>query len=202
MKIFSKVISILFHPMLMPTLGLFLIFQSGVDVSFLPFEAKRIVYIIVLLTTCILPLSILPVMLQFGVINSFQMNTGRERVIPVLFTGLFYYMGYVLLNRIGLSGIIGGFMLASLVALLLAVVVSFFWKISLHSIGIGGVVGAVMGIAFRYDIDLSVILLGALLASGLTASARLYLGAHRPAQVYAGFIWGFSVVFSSIFIYS
>ena len=200
MKIFSKIISFLFHPMLMPTLGIFMIFQAGTHVSFLPFEAKRIVYITVFLTTCILPLSLLPLLLQFGIIKSFQMETSRERVLPVFFTGFFYYLGYLLLKKMGLSGIIGSFMLASLIAVLSAVVVTTFWKISLHTIGIGGVTGAVMALAFRYGVDLSLLVFLLLVASGITASARLYLGSHKPSQVYVGFLWGFLIVFSSVFM--
>jgi hypothetical protein len=198
MKVFSKIISVLFHPMLMPTLGIFVIFQAGTHVSFLPFEAKRIIYITVFLTTCILPLSLLPLLLQFGAIKSFQMETARERVLPVFFTGFFFYLGYLLLKKMGVSGIIGNFMLASLIAVLSAVVVTVFWKISLHTIGIGGVAGAVMALAFRYGMDLSLLVFLLLLASGITASARLYLGAHKPAQVYVGFLWGFLIVFSSV----
>jgi hypothetical protein len=198
MKVFSKIISVLFHPMLMPTLGIFVIFQAGTHVSFLPYEAKRIIYITVFLTTCILPLSLLPLLLQFGAIKSFQMETARERVLPVFFTGFFFYLGYLLLKKMGVSGIIGNFMLASLIAVLSAIVVTVFWKISLHTIGIGGVAGAVMALAFRYGMDLSLLVFLLLLASGITGSARLYLGAHKPAQVYVGFLWGFLIVFSSV----
>lgn len=200
MKIFSQIISVLFHPMLMPSLGIFMIFQAGTHVSFLPFEAKRIIYVTVFLTTCLLPLSLLPLLLQFGVIKNFQMESARERVLPVFFTGFFYYLGYLLLKKMGVSGIIGSFMLASLIAVLSAVVVTVFWKISLHTIGIGGVAGAVMALAFRFGIDLSLLIFLLFVASGLTASARLYLGAHKPAQVYAGFLWGFLIVFSSVFM--
>ncbi len=186
--------------MLMPTLGVFVILQAGTHVSFLSFEAKRIIYITVFLTTCLLPLSLLPLLLQFGAIKSFQMETARERVLPVFFTGFFFYLGYLLLKKMGVSGIIGSFMLASLIAVLSAVVVTLFWKISLHTIGIGGVAGAVMALAFRYGMDLSLLIFLLLMASGITASARLYLGAHKPAQVYAGFLWGFLIVFSSVFM--
>jgi hypothetical protein len=200
MKFFSKVVSYIFHPMLMPTLGVFVIFQADTHVSFMPFEAKRIIYITVFLTTCLLPLSLLPLLYQFGVIKSFQMETARERVLPVFFTGFFFYMGYLLLKKLGVSGVISNFMLASLIAVLSAVVVTLFWKISLHTIGIGGVAGAVMAMAFRYGIDLSLLIFILFLASGITASARLYLGDHQPAQVYAGFLWGFLIVFASVFM--
>lgn len=200
MKIFSRIISVLFHPMLMPSLGLFLIFQAGTHLSYIPFEAKRIIFLTVFLSTCILPVSILPLLYQFRMIKSFNMETPRERLLPVFFTGFFYYLGFMLLKKMGISGIISNFILASLLAVFSAVVVTIFWKISLHMIGIGGVTGAIMAIGIRYNLDLAPWLTLLFLASGLTATARLHLGAHNPAQIYVGFMWGLLIVFSSVFM--
>jgi len=84
MKLFSKILSFLFHPMLMPTLGIFFILNSGNHHAFLPFEIKRLVYIIVFTSTCLLPVSLLPLFLQIKLIKSFEMETARERVYPAL----------------------------------------------------------------------------------------------------------------------
>lgn len=201
MRLLSKVISVLFHPMLMPVFGVFLIFNSGHHVAFMPLEAKRVVYLMVGLTTCILPLSLLPLLYQFGAIKSFQMETPRERLWPVLFTALFYYMGYLLLKRMGLSGMLATFMLSTLATLLIALVITLFWKISLHTIGIAGVAGALAALGLRYGLDVSGWLALLVVAGGLTASARLALGAHTPAQVYAGYALGFLLVFFSLLLF-
>ncbi|TCO10848.1 PAP2 family protein [Natronoflexus pectinivorans] len=198
MKLASKIVSILFHPMLMPTIGIYLIFQAGTHVSYMSLDAKRIIYFTVFLSTAILPLSLLPLLYQFKLIKSFNMETSRERLFPVFFAGLFYYLGYALLKKMGVPGLIGNFMLVTLLALLLAVGITIFWKISMHMIGIGGVTGAVMALALRYGLDMSGWMVLLFLASGITATARLHLGAHTPAQVYAGFVLGWSVVFGSV----
>lgn len=85
--------------MLMPSLGLFLIFQAGTHLSYIPFEAKRIIFLTVFVSTCILPVSILPLLYQFRMIKSFNMETPRERLLPVFFTGFFYYLGFMLLKK-------------------------------------------------------------------------------------------------------
>jgi membrane-associated phospholipid phosphatase len=200
MKLFSKILSFVFHPMLMPTLGMFFILNAGTHLSYLPFEMRRLVYIIVFVSSCLLPVSLFPLFLQMKVIRNFNMETARERVIPVLSATLFYILGYFLLSRLNISALIEAFILTSLVAVIFAVGVSWFWKISMHAIAVGGVTGVLFGIMFRYGIDLIVLTALMLVISGLTAMARLYLNAHSPAQVYVGYIGGFIIVFSGVFL--
>ncbi len=193
-------ISVVFHPMLMPILGIFLIFQAGTHISFLPLDAKRIIFFTVFLSTAILPLSLLPLLYQFKVIKSFNMHSARERTLPVFLTGFFFFLGYSLLKKMGVPAIIGNVILFAYLAVFAAVVITYFWKISIHMIGLGGVMGAIFAVSFNYGIDLSGWLTVLLIISSITASARLYLGSHNPAQVYAGFLLGFLAVSASVFI--
>ncbi|WP_291857637.1 PAP2 family protein [Marinilabilia sp.] len=200
MKLFSKIISFLFHPMLMPTLGLFFIFSAGTHLSYIPFEIKRLAYFIIFISSCLLPISLLPLFLQMKVIKSFRMETARERIFPVLTTGVFYFLGYFFLRRLNISPLIENFVLAILVAVLLAVGISFFWKISLHAIAVGGITATLAGMMFKYGVDLILLVSLMLVVSGLTATARLYLNAHSPSQVYVGYATGFIIVFLGVFL--
>ncbi len=200
MRILSKIISIILHPMLMPTIGIFSIFHAGTHLSYLPFEARRIIYLTVFISTFIMPLSLLPLFIQLKIIKNFQMESARERIYPVFITGVFYFLGYILLNKMGAPAIIGNFILASLMAIFIAVVITFFWKISMHMIAVGGVTGVMLALALHYNIDLAFWLSLLVIASGIIASARLHLGAHNPAQIYIGYILGLIIVFSSIWM--
>ena len=200
MRIVSHIISVIFHPMLMPTLGMLLIFQMGTHLSYMPLQSRQSILIVIFVTTAVLPVSILPLLYQFKIIKSFQMETARERFIPVLITAFFYYSGYMLLKKMGVPAMIDRFIISSLIAVLLASFISFFWKISIHSMGVGGVTGVILALSLRFGIDIFPWLILLLTASALTASARLYLGDHKPAQVYAGFGLGFLVVFGIVFV--
>ncbi len=201
MRGISRVLSSLLHPLLIPTLGLFLIFNVGGHYSFLPVDHQRIVYLVVFLSTCILPLSLIPLFLMFKVIKSVYMEGRRERLLPVFFSGLFYFLGYFFLRRIPIvPSFIEGFMLATLMAIYVALIITFFWKISMHMIGIGGLAGAMMALSFRFGLDLWLLFSVIILASGLLGVARLQLKAHSPSQVYVGFVLGFLIVFSGIFL--
>ena len=116
MRLASKVISFLFHPMLMATIGMYLILNIGPLSSILGADGKRLIYLIVFFSTAVLPVSLLPLFYQFGVIKSFQMESSRERVVPVMMTAFFYFLGYLLLKRLGVTGLIAGFMQATVPA--------------------------------------------------------------------------------------
>ena len=186
--------SIIFHPMLMPLLGVFLIFHSGTHLSFLPFEFRRMVYLVVFASGCLLPLSMLPLLLQFKVINSLKMETNRERLIPVLFTGVFFYLGFVVLKQLHLPAFMLKFMIGSIASIFLALLISYWWKISLHLIGVGGVTGVVVALSLRAGLGITPALMGMIVVAALTATARLYLNAHTPAQTLAGFALGWVTV--------
>ncbi|MCG8581194.1 MAG: hypothetical protein MI866_14835 [Bacteroidales bacterium] len=201
MQIVSRVLSTIFHPMLIPTLGLFLIFNIGGHLTYLPIDHQRLVYLIVFLSTCVLPLTLMPLFMLLGVIKSVYMKERKERIIPTVFTGFFYLLGFFLLNRIPVvPSFIKGFMLATILVIAIALAITFFWKISMHMIGIGGLTGAVLALSIRFGIDAWMIFSFILLISGLLGSSRLYLNAHTPAQVHCGYLLGGIVVFWGVLL--
>ncbi|MCU4174701.1 PAP2 family protein [Carboxylicivirga sp. N1Y90] len=201
MSYFSKIISTILHPLVIPILGLFLIFNVGGHFSYMPADHQRIVYLIVFLSTCILPLSIMPLFLLLGVIKSMYMKERKERILPLIFTGLFYLLGYFFLLRISVvPSFIKGFMLATIIAISVAMLINLFWKISMHMIGIGGLTGAILALSMRFGLDVWIVFSLIVIFSGLLGSARLYLKAHSPLQVHAGYFLGAIIVFYGILL--
>lgn len=81
--------------------------------------------------------------------------------------------------------------LGAAAAVAVAVIVNIKWKISIHMIGIGGLIGTFFGLSAFLLVDLRMMIIVFLLIAGLLGTARLTLGAHRPAQIYVGFLAGF-----------
>jgi membrane-associated phospholipid phosphatase len=77
------------------------------------------------------------------------------------------------------------------IALLL---VSLKWKISAHLAAIGGLTGGFFGLSFRLQENPVHILIFLILVSGVLGTARLVLGKHNKAQIYAGFLLGFLIM--------
>ena len=197
---FAKTLSYLFHPLLMPLLGVIFIFYSGSYVSYLPGDVKRLILLVVAANTLGLPLIMMPLFVQFGAIKSFAMETNKERILPLTFTLIPYVLSVYFLIKLPIPFVIASFMLGASLAVASCLIISCWWKISIHLVGIGGMVGFLIAFSIRLFTDVLPFLLVAVLIAGLLASARLYLKAHNPLQVFLGFIVGFLIMLLVILV--
>ncbi len=118
------------------------------------------------------------------------METRQERKIPYLVTAIFYFIEFYFLIKTDIPKIIIWMMAGASLLVLSVLLINLFWKISAHMAGIGGLIGMMIGISFRLQIDLHLILVLLFLIAGLVGFARLKLSAHSSAEVYAGFLLG------------
>ncbi|MEN8120787.1 MAG: PAP2 family protein [Bacteroidota bacterium] len=204
-NLFSKIVSILFHPLLMPTYALIIIFNSGTHYSYIPNQAQKIIYVLVFLTTFLIPVSIIPFLLQLKLISAFQLNERKDRIIPLFVTAISYYFSFYLLNRLHfhVPQFIKILVLASAILIMFNLFINLKWKISSHLIGISGLLSLIFIYSIVYYANLLFILVLITLISGIIAFARLKLNAHSPQQIYSGFLLGFFgmmvVIYLSLF---
>ena len=198
MKIAAKIISYVFHPLIMPIIGLSIIFNTDSYINYaVPQELKQAVLILVGASTFLIPLLISLLLLNRKLINSLEMETQKERVIPYSITISFYVLTLYMLKQAPIPAIIFNFIIGATLSIIIAFVINIRWKISAHMIGIGGLVGALLCISILLEIYITPFFILSLLVAGLIGSARLILKAHTSSQVYAGFAVG---VFSQIVV--
>ena len=125
------------------------------------------------------------------------MEIREERQLPFIFSSLSYGFGYFLGNMLPLPHPVKLMFIGANLSIVFALIINLKWKISVHMIGIGGVLGAIIGLSYRLLIDLRFEITLLILCAGFIAYARLKLKAHNPAQVYAGLLLG---VFSELFL--
>ncbi len=192
-NLFSKSISVIFHPLLMPTYALIIIFNSGTHYSYIPPEAQKIIYVLIFLTTFLIPVSIIPFLLQLKLISTFQLNERKDRIIPLFVTAISYYFSFYLLNQLPfhVPQFIKILILASAILIIINLFINLKWKISSHLIGISGLLSLIFIYAIVFYANLLYILVLITLISGIVAFARLKLNAHSPQQIYSGFLLGF-----------
>jgi membrane-associated phospholipid phosphatase len=190
----AMAISIVLHPMLLSTYALAILFNMQVYFSIgIPLKAKWMIGILIFIVTGLLPILLALLMTRLGIIKSLQMNQREERIWPFAIAAIFYYLAYYLLKQLDLSPVYILFMLGAFVTVVTGLVISFFWKISIHMTGMGGLVGAFTGLSLRFMIDMPLLIVILIMLSGFAGFARLKLSAHSPAQVLAGFITGFAI---------
>lgn len=192
--LFGKVVSYLFHPLLLPTFGLLLIFSLDEYGLWLPAtSAQLFIHAITLLSTFFFPLLTSIALLKFGIISSLEMKTREERKIPYLASAIFYFAETYFLTRWDVPVLIQAMMLGATLLIVITLVINIFWMISAHMVGIGGLCGMMLAISYRLQISIPLTLIALFLIAGVVAFARLKLSAHNPSQVYAGFFLGLFV---------
>jgi membrane-associated phospholipid phosphatase len=199
---FAKFISVIFHPLLMPTYGFILIFCTKNYIStFVVLRSKIVIIGITFLFTFVFPAINAIVLLKMGRIRSLEMESTKERIIPYATTALYYFALLYLFYHVNFLFIFKMVLLGATSIILLTLLINTKWKISAHTAGIGGVAGAILGMLYRLQIDLELIFFVIILIAGLVGYARLRLNAHTPAQVYSGFLLGFLVQLMLIMLY-
>jgi len=198
-KIAAIIISYIFHPLLMPTVGLYLFFHSGTYIETMNDEAKNFLYVILGFSTCILPLLLLPLFIYRRVIKNIEMDTRSERIMPAVFTFVFYFLGYYLLNRLPVPNVLSGYISSVVATVSAALLITIWWKISFHTLALGGIIGSLIALSLRFEADLQYFIMASLFFTGLVSAARLRLGAHTPLQIITGFFLGLIVVFLFVF---
>ncbi len=197
----AKTISVLFHPLLIPTYTMLIMFNLDVYFSMLiPDPAKWRLLILIFSLTFLLPSFITVILLKRKVIGSLEMKNRDERVFPILITALFFYLTYFLFKKLELAAVFNYFALGATLLVIIALLINFFYKISIHMLALGGMFGSLTGISFIFLIDLPILLILIIFISGITGYARLRLGHHKPSQVYTGFLSGALVMISLMWI--
>jgi hypothetical protein len=202
----ARLISYLFHPLFILTYLLLLLlwlnpYLFGANSIDSPIGKELILRIF--LSSCFIP-GVAVLMLRFtGLLKSLEMPDKQDRTGPLIITGMFYvWLFRNFLDNTQIPALLSSFTLGATLGLFLAFFINIFSKISLHTVGIGGVLGAVALLWGAYPDYLSraehpllhteFLFPTLLLLAGAVGSARLYLGAHRPADLWGGYLVGFA----------
>ncbi|GAB3536888.1 hypothetical protein GCM10027443_28360 [Pontibacter brevis] len=193
----AQVLSVVFHPLLLPTyLFAVILYYMPTATLALPYRIRWVVLCMIFFTTFIIPGLAAYGLVRLGHLDSMEMDRREQRSLPLLFTAVCYALTSYLLYREPSFDAIFYFVMGVIAAsVFLAFLISQFWKISAHSIGMGGGLGLLLVLNWLDPDAMMVgpIALGILLA-GAVLSARLSLHAHTPAEVYGGFGSGFLLV--------
>lgn len=206
MRILSHIISVLFHPLLVLTYAMvmltianpYLFKVVSIDKAIatqLPF------YLQTFLLTVGIPLFGVLMMRGLNMISGIEMQDKQERIGPFILVGLCYtWYFYNIYKTSVMPPLFQAFTLGVVLALWVAFVVNLFQKISLHAVGMGGMLAIsilCVGIAqepYRW------VLVAAFIVAGLVGSARLYLKAHTTQEVWGGYLVGFFAQFVAMMI--
>jgi len=189
----GQFLSYILHPLFIPTY--FMLYLMRV----LPFEFVGITewqltlrLFSVFWLTAFFPAFAVFLMWRLKLSDSIFLRTQKERIIPYVITMFFYWWMYYLSRNftdqpIALKFFYFGIFIATAIGL----IANNFIKVSLHTMGVGGLLTAVMIVGFHYPIDNAIWALMAVLMTALVVSARMLVSDHTRQELIAGLLIGF-----------
>lgn len=199
MKLFANIISCLFNPLLMVTYGMILAL-TFTYLAVYPPMMKLWLTAGVFLSTAVIPGLFIGLMIKKGAASDMELTNRSERSIPYLIFISSILICTFYLHKIMLPFWFISLLLGACIVLIAALIINFFWKISAHMLGIGGLLGGIMGISRLNMINPYWAFIIIFIIAGLLGTSRIFLQKHTPMQVYVGFCLGFAGTFSVSFM--
>jgi len=179
----------LFHPLLMPLLGVILYYVF--TPRFLEPKLVQAKILAVLILTCLIPLILFFLLRNLKVVSSIHLREVSERKIPLMIQSvLLILIIKVVFNPYDspeLYYFFIGVLFASIAALVL---VLFKVKLSLHQMGVAGVTMFLIALSVHFKINMLLWISVFLIINGWVASSRLHTNSHTVSELIIGFFIG------------
>lgn len=173
----AKFISMVAHPPVIsiPTFIILNYFLAGPDQFIVP-------TIISIIFGALIPISTSLILIK-KMHTDLDITDRTKRTVPLIFAICSYMLGFLMLLWYGAPDIVSVLMLIYGTNTLLILIINFYWKISIHAMGIAGPTAA-----FIFTFGPLGIIVGLIIP--LVMWSRLKLKKHTPSQVIAGSLLG------------
>ena len=204
----ARLFSFVFHPLFILTYMLIILLE--VNPYFFGIQNKGAFVLLIFLSTFVIPAVAVLIMKGLDMIASLEMKSRTERIGPYIITGILYmWLFQNLLNNPEIPEAYKIFVLGATIGLFVAFFFNIFTKVSMHALGMGGLLGMTIltMLLFSYssfevnlgfiilEMTTSALLIIVILLTGIVCTSRLILGAHSIRDLYSGFIIGLSTQF-------
>jgi len=189
----SVFFSVVFQPIFMPFVGVMLMFLFNETINNeVPLETRKFVVMVSFGLTIIVPGVMFLAFFKLGWVSDLNLTVRKERIIPtfiVLF--LFFIFYYLVRNAEGISTAFVSILLGSTLGILIANLVTFYWKISIHALAVTSVFGSLAALFLATKESLPIAGYLFLAIAILVGVSRIVLKRHTPMQVVMGSLLGF-----------
>lgn len=185
----------------MPLFGMvwILYYSSAADTELMHPLMKRYLLAITAVFSSLLPLFTLVLMKVFGLTEKLELPRRRDRLLPIAVSAVYAVFGFYFVSRIPNQNPFFYLLpLGSAVVLLVALAFTARFQISIHLMGVGALSATFVLASQFLSADFLYAVLTSVLVAGFTAFARITLNAHKPYQVYTGYLVGFATQYLGI----
>lgn len=128
-----------------------------------------------------------------GFIDTIFLKTQRDRIIPYITAGIFYFWTYLVFkNQPSIPSILTAFVFGAFTASYVALIANIYLKVSMHAIGMGALLGLLFIVlkSTNSTIGIPGPLMVAFVISGLVCTSRLLISDHTTKEIYVGLLIG------------
>jgi len=201
----ARALSVIFHPLFIPTY-FFAFLSWALPTSLEPVspELQGKFLIFIFMVTGLLPLLNVGIFKAFGTIRSFEMRERKQRLMPFVFISLIYVAVTYLFHlhaRMNLNDNFLKFMVIIDLLVVVATIATFFFKVSVHSVSIWGLIGMLVSLDKITGVNtIFYPMLGVIVLAGVVMSARLQTGSHTYREVMWGAVLGLATSVTGMLI--
>lgn len=192
-RFFAHVFSYIFHPLFITFyVCWFIAFIHPSYFSGFSEAGKKRVLLMVSLNAIAFPAITVLLLKALGFIDSFFLRTQKDRIIPYIASMTFFFWAqYALREQPEIPRILVAFMFGVFISSSAALIANIYFKISMHAIAMGGLVGICFVIMQQNTMLMTWPLSAALLIAGLVSTSRLIISDHTNKDIYTGLLIGF-----------
>ena len=153
LQIFARIVSYIFHPLFVPVyVGWFFIYVARLFPGLSEWDKSKLLISFTVNYT-VLPLVTILLAKGLGFIQSVYLKTQKDRIIPYVATGIFYFWVWYVFKNQSLPKELVMFSLAIFLASSMGLLVNNYIKVSMHTISAGLVVTLfiILGLTAAYN---------------------------------------------------
>ena len=172
-KHIAKTISIIFNPLVISPFVFYVLIFNDHNIN------NYLFFLIAVFFSSILPFSSILYFKKIGKISSLEAPIRKQRLELLIISSLFNLIAFVLLKYFDASNIVQGLMFCYAINTAVTWLITRYWKISIHMIGLGGPFVALLLSGCNNLFLMTVIII-------LVYFSRIKLKAHNHAQLITG----------------
>lgn len=191
-KLLANFFSYLFHPIFIPLYVTWMLafINPNYFVGFSTMGKYKIL-LLVAINAFAFPLITVLLLKGLGFINSIFLRTQKDRIIPYIASmTFFFWTQYVLREQNFVPRILVAFMFGVFISSSAALIANIYHKISMHAIGMGGMLGLFLVVMQQNTMLMTGPLTFVLLTTGIVCTARMIVSDHQPKEIYTGLMVG------------
>ncbi|MFN4808123.1 MAG: hypothetical protein ACK46B_05165 [Bacteroidota bacterium] len=195
-------ISVLFHPLFIGAMmAAYLLFIHPSYFIGFSDRARLMKLLIVINNNVFFPLVVVGLLRGLGFNKSFLLKTQKERIVPYIASITFFFWSYyVFKNQTGTPEVMVGMCRGMFLSAAASLLLNNYFKISMHAVGIGGLLGLVTVSILDGSQYAGIPVLVALFLSGITITSRKIVSDHSWFDLISGLLVGFLFQLISLWI--